>query len=239
MHTKKGAAMIMRSIAAGFVLVSLATGAPAQAPAPNAAQANAGPAAPRVTRPPLFFREEWAQNAKGGEHPMTAESVGNSDLELQMHAPSGEILLTGSAGDENNPVHPWLGMCTSPCAVTLRSKTKLADLSGLARMRWNTKMSGFHQVRPLIKLADGTWLVGDQAAGSTRDWLVSEIAFADLHWMKLDIARVVTTGALLDKVDLTKVEEIGFADLIPGSGHGPGGWSDVAQIEVYAKSVPR
>ena len=91
----------------------------------------------------------------------------------------------------------------------------------------------------MVKLADGSWLVGDQASGSTRDWLVSEIAFADLHWLKLDITRVVTTGALLDRVDLTKVEEIGFADLMPGSGHGPGGWSDVAQIEVYAKSVAR
>jgi len=115
----------------------------------------------------------------------------------------------------------------------------MADLTGLARVRWNTKMSGFHQVRPVVKLADGTWLVGDQATGSTRDWLVSEIAFADLRWMKLDIARVVTTGALLDKVDLTRVEEIGFADLMPGSGHGPGGWSDVAQIEVYGKAVSR
>ena len=100
-------------------------------------------------------------------------------------------------------------------------------------------MSGFHQVRPLVKLADGTWLVGDVAQGSTRDWLVSEVSFADVRWMKIDIARVVTTGVVLDKVDLSKVEEIGFADLMPSSGHGPGGWSDVAQFEVYAKSVPR
>ncbi len=127
----------------------------------------------------------------------------------------------------------------TPCAATLRSKTQLADLTGLARIRWNTKMSGFHQVRPVVKLADGTWLVADQAAGGTRDWLLSEIPFADLHWMKLDVARVVVTGALLEKVDLSQVDEIGFADLMPGSGHGPGGWSDVAQIEVYGKPVPR
>jgi hypothetical protein len=60
-----------------------------------------------------------------------------------------------------------------------------------------------------------------------------------VHWLKLDIARVVTTGNSVDKVDLSKVEAIGFADLIPGSGHGPGGWSDIAQIEVYGKPVPR
>jgi hypothetical protein len=37
---------------------------------------------------------------------------------------------------------------------------------------------------------------------------------------------------LLDKVDLTKVDEIGFVDLTPGSGHGRGGFSDVGWIEV-------
>ncbi len=147
--------------------------------------------------------------------------------------------LTGSANDENNPTHVWTGMCTSPCAAAFRDKASFADLTGLGRLRWNTKMSGFHQVRPIVKLADGTWLVGDRADGSTRDWLVSEISFADLRLLKLDIARVVTTGTFLDKVDLSKVDEIGFADLMPSSGHGPGGWSDVAQVEVYGKAVPR
>jgi hypothetical protein len=216
----------------------LASGSlPAQAPAPQAA--TAAPTVPKPVRPPLFLREEWQQSAKGGEHPVSAESVGNNDLELQLHVPAGEILLTGIAGDENNPIHLWTGMCTAPCAASFRSKSRLADLSGLGRIRWNTKMSGFHQIRPIVKLADGTWLVGDQAMGGTRDWLFSELLFADLHWMKFDIARVVATGTLLDKVDLTRVEAIGFADLMPGSGHGPGGWSDVAQIEVYGKTVPR
>jgi hypothetical protein len=152
---------------------------------------------------------------------------------------SGEVLLTGAAGDENNPIHVWTGMCTSPCAVAFRDKARFADLTGLARVRWNTKMSGFHQIRPIVKLADGTWLIGDQAQGTTRDWLVSEISYADLRWLKLDIARVMTTGIILDKIDLSKVDEIGFADLVPGSGHGPGGWSDVAQIEIFGKPIER
>ncbi|HYP79490.1 MAG TPA: hypothetical protein VEQ17_04325 [Steroidobacteraceae bacterium] len=225
---KRAIAAVMLGLLCGNVLAQSSPPAAAPAAAP-----------PRVTRPALLFREEWKQTAKGGEHPVGAESVGNDDLELNLHVPAGEILLTGAAGDENNPIHLWTGMCTTPCAATLRSKTRLANLTGLARIRWNTKMSGFHQVRPLVKLADGTWLVGDQAAGGTRDWLVSEIAFADVRWLKLDIARVVTTGTLLDKVDLTQVDEIGFADLTPGSGHGPGGWSDVAQIEAYAGPVAR
>jgi len=196
-------------------------------------------AAPKPQRPGLFFREEWQQTEKGGEHPVAPDSVGNLNLELKLYVPTGEILLTGARNDDSNPIHVWTGMCTSPCAVAFREKTRFADLSGLARLRWNTKMSGFHQIRPIVKLADGTWLVGDQAVGSARDWLMSELSFADLRWLRLDIARVVTTGNVLDKVDLTKVDEIGFADLMPGSGHGPGGWSDVAQIEVYAKGIAR
>jgi hypothetical protein len=224
-------------ISTGIALALLSVGALAQTP--PAPSPSAVATAQKPVRPPLFFREEWQQNAKGGEHPVSAESIGNSDLELQLHVPTGELLLTGIAGDENNPIHLWSGMCTTPCAASFRSRTRLADLSGLARIRWNTKMSGYHQIRPIVKLADGTWLVGDQPTGGTRDWLFSELLFADLRWMKLDITRVVATGTLLDKVDLTRVEAIGFADLMPGSGHGPGGWSDVAQVEVYGKSVSR
>ena len=39
--------------------------------------------------------------------------------------------------------------------------------------------------------------------------------------------------------DLSKVDEIGFADLMPGSGHGPGGWINVSRIEVYGKPIKR
>jgi hypothetical protein len=222
-----------------IVLIAAASSAGAQAPAAAPAQAPAArPAAAR--RPALFFKEEWKQNEKNDEHPATQESVGNPNLELRMYGPGKDLLLTGRAGDDNNPIHLWSGMCTSPCAATLRDKTSFGDLTGLARIRWNTKMSGFHQIRPVVKLADGTWLIGDRAEGSsTRDWIVSEFNTADLRWLRLDIARVVTTGNFVDKVDLSKVDEIGFADLMPGSGHGPGGWVDVAQIEVYAKPVPR
>jgi len=55
----------------------------------------------------------------------------------------------------------------------------------------------------------------------------------------VDPTRMVTTGNWVKDPDLSKVDEIGFADLMPSSGHGPGGWADVAKIEVYAKPVPR
>ena len=225
--------------------VTLAIAAPLVAQQPAAAgaapQGRAGGAGPARGRPPLFFKEEWKQTEKGGEHPVVvAEATGNASLELKLYGPaSKEFLMTGAANDENNPIHLWTGMCTSPCGATLRDKANMVDLSGLARIKWNTKTSGFHQVRPLIKLADGTMLVGDHADGSPTDWLWSEISFADVKWLRLDPAALVTKGTYVNNVDLTKVDEIGFIDLMPSSGHGPGGWSDVAQVEVYGRPVKR
>jgi len=63
-------------------------------------------------------------------------------------------------------------------------------------------------------------------------------------WFLLDIDKVITMGGnqagLVMNPDLTHVDEIGFADLMPGSGHGggiAGGWSDVGWIEVYGQPV--
>jgi hypothetical protein len=40
-------------------------------------------------------------------------------------------------------------------------------------------------------------------------------------------------------VDLSKVDEVGFIDLTPGSGHGFGGYSSLGFIEVYGRAVAR
>ena len=55
----------------------------------------------------------------------------------------------------------------------------------------------------------------------------------------LDATRVVAVGTFLDGVDLSKVDEIGFPDLMPGSGHGSGGYVNVAKFEVFGKPVKR
>jgi hypothetical protein len=238
--------IFMASTIGAIILAGIGIGAFAQQGAPPAAaggkggKGGGGKGGAKATRPGLFFREEWKVGEKAGENPATQANVANPNLELKLYGPSAkEIAATGTVGDENNPMHVWTGSCPSACAVALRDKNSFADLTGLARIRWTTKMSGFHQIRPIVKLADGTWLVGDHADGSPTDWLTSEIALSEVRWRRLDIERVVTTGDWANAPDLTKVDEIGFADLMPSSGHGPGGWADVAKIEVYAKAVPR
>jgi hypothetical protein len=207
---------------------------------PSSAPAPARPGERTGVRAPLFFREEWKTVPGGGEHGVTQDQVASANLELKLYgASSKEVQALGSATDPSNPPHVWTGLATSPVAVALRDKANYVDLSGLARIRWQTKVSGFHQVHPIVKLADGTWLVGDHADGSTLDWHDGDFSIAEVRWLKLDIDKVLTKGNWVEHPDLSKVDEIGFTDLLPGSGHGPGGWSDVAWIEVYGKPVKR
>ena len=74
---------------------------------------------------------------------------------------------------------------------------------------------------------------------SSNDFGTSDVSIADVRWLKLDIARVVTVGNPVEHPNLTKVDEVGFADLMPGSGHGPGGYVNVGRIEVYGDAVQR
>ena len=221
--------------------VGLAGAASAQPAAPAVGAPSARPAAPAENpqRAPLLWKEEWKQNEGGKEGPLNLTgSVGNADLELKLYGPGPKLNMLGKNGDDGNPAHVFSGEATSQMAFAFHSKKGPADLSGLSRIRVNTKMSGLHKVYPIVKLAGGDWYMADKAAGaSTKDWVVEDIPLSDVRWYKLDIANVVTKGNPVDKIDLSKVDEIGFADIIPASGHGPGGWFDVGQIEVYGRTA--
>lgn len=218
---------------------------------PPAAQHSAGASRGRAlpAPPPLFFKESW--KLVGPPHAIAPGEVvvTSPNLELKLYGPSA------SASDPNQriwisgpPTNIWTGMCATPFAATLRDKDNYADLTGLAKIRWTTRASGFHAVRPLIRLPDGTFLVGDHAEASTTTFLESEFTFTGLRWMKLDIDRVVTVGRYgpvgeasnwADPPDLSKVDEVGFVDLMRGSGHGSGGYVNVASFELYATPVKR
>jgi hypothetical protein len=148
-------------------------------------------------------------------------------------------MITGSAANPQNPTHVWDGLCEAKCALTLRDKRNFLDLSGQAKFRWVTKVSGFQRIHPIVKLADGTFLAGDLADGTTGDWRETEAYFAEIRWVKMDPARVATTGTFVEKPDLSKVDEFGWSAFMPASGHGQGGWADVGKIEIYGKPVPR
>jgi hypothetical protein len=148
------------------------------------------------------------------------------------------------AGAPSDPPNLWTGVCQTAVAVTLRHKASFVNLTTPgSRIKWVTRTSGFHVVRPVLKLADGSFVVGDAADGgqsaNSQLFVASEVAIANVRWLSLDIARVVTRGDKWVQPDLSKVDEVGFADLYPGSGHGWGGFVNVAGIEVYGTPVKR
>ena len=190
---------------------------------------------------PLFFSEAWKPSTAKGEHPVDpSQATENPNLELKLYGTTAkEVQLLGTPDSPTNPTHLWNGLCSTPCAIALRDKNNYVDLTGMAMIRWVTKTSGFQQVHPIVKLADGTWLVGDHGDGSITDWHTNEFSIADVRWKKLNIEKVVVTGNWIKDPDLSKVDEVGYTDLMPGSGHGPGGWVDVGKIEVFGKPVKR
>ena len=193
--------------------------------APVSAQTPAASAAPRYVpedhRPPLFFREDF--NNEPEETPITQASIANPSLTFSLYGPGKEgVAKSKHASPKDDPSYVWLGSCLQLCGFALRHKDAYVDLSGLAKIRWRTKQTGFHQLRLILKIADGTLLVSDYFEGGSTDWRETEVAVQDIRWRKLD-TKVMNDGPWVEKPDLTKVDEIGWTDLAAGSGHGSGG----------------
>ena len=73
----------------------------------------------------------------------------------------------------------------------MRHNSAIVDLTALAKIRWRTKQAGFRQLRIILKLADGTWVVSDQVDGPSIDWRVREFNMGDIRWRKLDIESIL------------------------------------------------
>jgi len=186
-------------------------------------------------RPGLFFREDWKELPAA--LPVTQEHVANPDLVMSLYGP-GKAGIKKSHHDTpaDDPYYIWNGDCQGTWAITLRHRTALADLTGQAKIRWRSKQSGFRQLRIILKLADGTWLVGDETDGPSKDWREREFNIQDIRWRRLDIEKVVE-GDWAPNPNLSRVDEIGWTDLMRGGGTPAS--SRVDWIEVYAKAVKR
>ena len=172
-------------------------------------------------------------------HPLTVSLHGTTfQAQRDKHRRAETRTIKKSHHDTppDDPYYIWSGECQANWAVTLRHKSAVADLTGLAKIRWRSKQSGFRQLRIILKLADGTWLASDQSDGTSSDWRVREFNIGDLRWRKLDIGTVVESE-WVDKPDLSRVDEIGFTDLMRGGGTPAS--SRLDWIEVYGTARPR
>jgi len=186
-------------------------------------------------RPGLFFREDWKETPAAT--PVTQDHVANPDLILSLYGPAKSMVKKSHHdAPADDPFYIWSGVCPGNWAVSLRHKDALVDLTGLAKIRWRSKQSGFRQLRIIVKLAGGAWLVSDQPDGPSNDWRVSEFNIQDIRWRKLDI-ETIFESTWVDKPDLSRVEEIGFTDLMRGGGSAAS--SRLDWIEVYGVKRPR
>ena len=182
---------------------------------------------------------------------LTQGGVTTPNVALQLYGDGRNIIVATGAGPQLPRL--FFGLCTGPCGFTFRDTNNYFDLRGRAKITFTTIVSGFHRVRPIIKTADGTLLIGDQAEGSTADYHQYDISFGDCRWLRLDPVRGVTLGATWVQPDLSKVEEVGVFDVIPGSGawSAPGmpvekqppppagGWIAISSFELWGQPVRR
>ena len=191
--------------------------------------------AAEAPRPGLFFREDWKETPAAT--PVTQEHVTNKDLVVTRYGAS-EALIKKSHHDKpaDDPFYIWSGDATAGWAITLRHKTSFVDLTGQAKIRWRSKQTGFRELRIILKLADGKWVIGDQSDGPSDDWRVREFNLVDFRWRTFDPKKVVE-GRWVEKPDLTKVDEIGWTDLMAGGGTPAS--SRLDWIEVDGKPVAR
>ena len=186
-------------------------------------------------RPGLFFLEDWKEIPAAT--PVTQEHVSHPDLLVTRHGP-GEAGIKKSHHDRpaDDPYYIWSGEAEGNWALSLRNPKSQVDLTGLAKIRWRSKQAGFRMLRIILKTAGGQWLVSDQYDPASNDWRIREFNMGDLRWRSLDIKKIVE-GEWVNAPDLSRIEEVGFTDLMPGGQSVA--CSRLDWIEVYGKPVKR
>lgn len=218
-----------------------------------------GQNAPAPAPPPktvsLVFRETFKGKAPGApaSRALTVQDAANPNLELKLYGPGANAkpdhesgLLLNEGADEAKPGELmsfiWTGVTEGNWVVTLKDKNNYLDLTGPAKIRWRVRPRSFHVLRPVIKLADGTMMVGDYGEIGSTYWRENEFFLVDIpRWRAMNpaTADMGRDTAWKTSVDLNRVDEIGFTDLSGGAGHGAEGNSALDWIEVHGNPVKR
>ena len=204
------------------------------------------PGSPGTEPSPLLFQEVWTRAPL--TQPMVQDNLGNKQLTLHIYGNANEIRKTYHPTDD----YTYTGETTSNWAITVSDASAIWDLSGTAKIRLKTQNSGYRFLHVVIKTADGKYFVSEEGSPESSVWIERDYVFSDLNWRNLmmtdtptnasnrrqpDPKRIPIIPTSQGTPDLTRVEEVGFSDLMPG------GWipstSRVASFAVYGKAVPK
>jgi hypothetical protein len=211
--------------------------------------------APAPKRATLVFRETFKGPTPGvpASRALTAADTDNSGVEMKLYGPGANAkpdhesgLLLNQADDEAKPgtnmSFIWSGVTEGNWTVMLKDKNNLVDMTGPAKIRWRTRPRSFHVLRPVVKLPDGTMMIGDYGEPGSTYWRETEFFLEDIpRWraMNPETADMMRGANWKNSIDLSRIDEIGFTDLSRGAGHGAEGNSAVDWIEVYGRPVKR
>ena len=184
-------------------------------------------------RPEVFFREDFKETAAAV--PITQDHIGNSNLLISLYGTAAnQIKKSHHDTPADDPYYVWSGLCEGSWAITIKHKSQFVDLAQQGKIRWRSKQSGFRQLHILLKLANDIWLISDTSDSFSVDWRIREFNIQDIKWRSLDIQTMTEKDYLINP-DLSKVEEIGWTDLMNGGGSQA--CSRVDWIEVDGHSV--
>jgi hypothetical protein len=191
-------------------------------------------------RPPLLVSETWRLPPHTGEPTdenmrFTADVVTNPRIDVRLYGRDASVIR---AAEHEERIDLWNGLTNTPVAITIRDKRNYVDLTDAARLAWIVRTNAIYTLHPVVRLADGTLIVGDRMITTHGEFLRVEIAFSGMRWYGLDPDRVVVLTEVADP-DLSRVDEVGLAMLAPGGGHGIAGSANISTVEIYAHPVPR
>ena len=196
--------------------------------------------------PGLIFSEGWRDIP--ADQPMTQKHLSNSNLTLHMYGDTAGIRAT----QHPTEAYTYTGETKTNWLITVSDPKYYYDLSGAGKVMLRTRNSGYRFTHVVIKTLDGNYYASEEGSPESTSWIEREYSLPDLHWRILlmkdtpsnpsnrrqpdpNLVPIIPMGP--GKPDLTKVDEVGFSDLMPG------GWipstSRVNVWKVYGKKVPR
>jgi hypothetical protein len=241
--------VVMRTRAAYCVMLFLgvlvsATMLSAQAPA-GRGRGDGGFTGPPADPATLLFREAWTSEMA---QPMVQASLTNQSLQLHIYGNPEEIRKTAHPTED----YTYTGETTTNWAIMLGDPKHSWDLTRDGRIRLKTRNSGLRTTHIVIKTADGTYYASEEGSPESSAWIERDYILRDLTWRTLLMTdtptnasnrrapnpkRVPLIPTTRGTPDLTRVEEIGFSDLMEG------GWipatSRIQSWEVWGKAVAR
>ena len=194
----------------------------------------------------LLFHEAWTRAPMA--QPMLQDNLGNKHLTLHIYGNPNEIRKTFHPDED----YTYTGETVGNWAITVSDAKALWNLTGDGRVRLKTRNSGYRFLHVVIRTADGRYFVSEEGSGESSAWIETDYVLSDLHWRNLlmtdtptnasnrrppDPKRVPIVATSKATPDLSRVDEVGFSDLMPG------GWipstSRVNAFWLYGKAVPR